>query len=330
MPSWRKSLEERVKEALVPAAPADEFRLYQKSTAADRTEFYRLLPEILKALEDIHSPFSPEAHRLHRDEQETTSHQILFNQRWRLSLILQVTTYHKEIPEQEKNSSSPNFSSTALSGNLDPLISENEQASGKLWDLAKGSLKSPPGGRSPAALQRILKSQPELEKLASLLGRSQTAKSVPQDSAVTEPVTITELVPDQTPEEVSGVGLSDDVLRLLPAELALLGISGLELEFYRKLAEKQLYTYRLQGDHWQERQVMRPIVHHKDEKQPRGPFIICIDTSGSMGGFNERCAKAFCLALVKIAMADNRQCHVMLFSTEQVHYDFSARTASSR
>ena len=139
---------------------------------------------------------------------------------------------------------------------------------------------------------------------------------------MTEPVTITELVPDQTPEEVSGVGLSDDVLRLLPAELALLGISGLELEFYRKLAEKQLYTYRLQGDHWQERQVMRPIVHHKDEKQPRGPFIICIDTSGSMGGFNERCAKAFCLALVKIAMADNRQCHVMLFSTEQVHYDF--------
>ncbi|CAK7070715.1 MAG: Protein ViaA [Morganella sp. (in: enterobacteria)] len=293
MPSWRKSLEERVKEALVPAALADEFRLYQKSTAADRTEFYRLLPEILKALEDINSPFSPEAHRLHRDEQE--KEQLLAELQQHL----------------------------ALSGNLDPLISENEQASGKLWDLAKGSLKSP--GPSDDLLLRyseFLKSQPELEKLASLLGRSQTAKSVPQDSAVTEPVTITELVPDQTPEEVSGVGLSDDVLRLLPAELALLGISGLELEFYRKLAEKQLYTYRLQGDHWQERQVMRPIVHHKDEKQPRGPFIICIDTSGSMGGFNERCAKAFCLALVKIAMADNRQCHVMLFSTEQVHYDF--------
>ncbi|MGJ3351270.1 ATPase RavA stimulator ViaA [Morganella sp. Je.2.23] len=324
LPSWRKSLEERVREALVPAALADEFCLYQKSTAADRTEFYRQLPEILKALEDINSPFSPEAHRLHRDEQETTSHQILFNQRWRISLILQVTAYHKEILEQEKEQLLAELQQhLALSGNLDPIISENEQASGKLWDLAKGSLKSPgPADDLLLRYSEFLKSQPELEKLASLLGRSQTAKSVPQDSAVTEPVIITELVPDQTPEEVSGVGLSDDVLRLLPAELALLGISGLELEFYRKLAEKQLYTYRLQGDHWQERQVMRPIVHHKDEKQPRGPFIICIDTSGSMGGFNERCAKAFCLALVKIAMADNRQCHVMLFSTEQVHYDF--------
>lgn len=186
MPSWRKSLEERVKEALVPAALADEFRLYQKSTAADRTEFYRLLPEILKALEDIHSPFSPEAHRLHRDEQETTSHQILFNQRWRLSLILQVTTYHKEILEQEKEQLLAELQQhLALSGNLDPLISENEQASGKLWDLAKGSLKSPgPADDLLLRYSEFLKSQPELEKLASLLGRSQTAKSVPQDSAV--------------------------------------------------------------------------------------------------------------------------------------------------
>lgn len=327
LPSWRKSLEERVKEALVPATLADEFRLYQQSISADRVEFYRLLPGVLTALSENNSPFSPEAHRLHRDEQETTSHQILFNQRWRLSLILQVTTYHKKILEQEKEQLLAELQQhLALSGNLEPLISENDRASGKLWDLAKGSLKQPK--QTDDLLLRyseFLKSQPELEKLASLLGRSQTAKSVPEESHILEPLIVTEQVPDFTPEEVSGVGLSDDVLRLLPAELAFLGISELELEFYRKLAEKQLYTYRLQGDHWQERQVMRPVVHHHDEKQPRGPFIICIDTSGSMGGFNERCAKAFCLALVKIAMADNRQCHVMLFSTEQVHYDFLAR-----
>lgn len=37
--------------------------------------------------------------------------------------------------------------------------------------------------------------------------------------------------------------------------------------------------------------------------------------------FNERCAKAFCLALMKIAMSDNRQCHIILFSKEVIHYD---------
>ncbi|MEA7609767.1 hypothetical protein ONJ23_27530, partial [Salmonella enterica subsp. enterica serovar Virginia] len=40
------------------------------------------------------------------------------------------------------------------------------------------------------------------------------------------------------------------------------------------------------------------------DEQPRGPFIVCVDTSGSMGGFNEQCAKAFCLALMRVALAD--------------------------
>src|SRR5699024_9109305 len=98
-------------------------------------------------------------------------------------------------------------------------------------------------------------------------------------------------------------------------------LEDIEFEFYRKLLEKQLITYRLQGESWQERKVLRPVTHHQHEDQPRGPFVVCIDTSGSMGGINERCAKAFCLALMKIALADNRACHVMLFSTEIVHYD---------
>ncbi len=127
-------------------------------------------------------------------------------------------------------------------------------------------------------------------------------------------------MPETVPEQVNGLNQSDDILRLLPAELAMLGLEDIEFEFYRKLLEKQLLTYRLQGDSWQKEKVLRPITHHHNEEQPRGPFVVCIDTSGSMGGLNERCAKAFCLALMKIALADNRSCHVMLFS-KIVHYD---------
>ncbi|KSB86791.1 hypothetical protein LFZ31_09915, partial [Salmonella enterica subsp. enterica serovar Newport str. S09097] len=53
------------------------------------------------------------------------------------------------------------------------------------------------------------------------------------------------------------------------------------------------------------------------------PFIVCVDTSGSMGGFNEQCAKAFCLALMRVALADNRRCFIMLFSTDVVRYELS-------
>ena len=92
----------------------------------------------------------------------------------------------------------------------------------------------------------------------------------------------------------------------------------LEFEFYRKLVEKQLLTYRLQGDNWQQRKILRPASKHQEKQQQKGPFIVCIDTSGSMGKFNEHCAKAFCLALMKIAMPDNRQCHIILFSMEVI------------
>ena len=129
--------------------------------------------------------------------------------------------------------------------------------------------------------------------------------------------------PATVPEQVEGLHRSDDILRLLPPELATLGITELEYEFYRRLVEHELLTYRLQGEAWRERVTERPVTHQDVDEQPRGPFIVCVDTSGSMGGFNEQCAKAFCLALMRIALADSRRCFIMLFSTEVVSYELS-------
>ena len=42
-----------------------------------------------------------------------------------------------------------------------------------------------------------------------------------------------------------------------------------------------------------------------------------------MGGFNERCAKAFCLALLKVALADRRRCYIMLFAHEVIGYELT-------
>ena len=88
--------------------------------------------------------------------------------------------------------------------------------------------------------------------------------------------------------------------------------------------EKQLLTYRLHGDSWHEKITERPVVRQDEDEQPRGPFIVCVDTSGSMGGFNEQCAKAFCLALMRVALADNRRCYIMLFSSEVVRYELTS------
>ncbi len=67
--------------------------------------------------------------------------------------------------------------------------------------------------------------------------------------------------------------------------------------------------------------IERPVVHKDYDEQPRGPFIVCVDTSGSIGSFNEQCAKAFCLALMRIALAETGA--ALCSSTEIVRYELS-------
>ena len=322
---WKKDLKQKLQDALVPQQLSEEFLLYQQSLGIATDTFFAQLPSIIEKLNQLDSPFYREANLLYQGKIENQSaRQSLFIQRWRVSLIFQVTTLHKELLEQEKEQLLAELQRRlALSGNLDEILGENERAAGRLWDLSKGvNTTSVYNDQLLNQYSEFLRQQPELEKIAQLLGRSQSARVIPDDdNIVLEPMIIMEKVPDTVPEEVNGLKQSDDILRLLPAELGMLGLEDIEFEFYRKLLEKQLITYRLQGESWQERKVLRPVTHHQDEEQPRGPFIVCIDTSGSMGGMNERCAKAFCLALMKIALADNRACHIMLFSTEIVHYD---------
>ncbi|MCC8375813.1 MULTISPECIES: ATPase RavA stimulator ViaA [Photorhabdus] len=327
IPGWKHDLQQRIKEALIPATLAEEFQLYQQVLSANTNHFYLKLPDILETLNRIESPFSEEAQKLATNTiADSNTLQTLFIQRWRISLILQTTTFQKQLLEQEKEQLLAELQQRlTLSGNLDPVFSENDRATGRLWDMSKSQLNHSQNDKQLLIrYSEFLHQQPELKKLAQLLGRSQSAKSKPQENHSFEPVTTIERTPDTVPEQVNGIGQSDDILRLLPIELAILGIEDLEYEFYRKLVEKKLLTYRLQGDNWREKTTLRPVTYYSQEERPRGPFIICVDTSGSMGKFNEKCAKAFCLALLRIALADNRNCHIMLFTTGIVHYELSS------
>lgn len=328
VPRWKAEISAERKTAPVPETLASEFQLFQRVLLLSDHDFNQQLSGILAELTTSHSPFLDEAQRLlSHTESQSLSHaqHSLFMQRWRLSLILQTLTLNEQLLEQQRERLMAELQQRlALSGQLAPLLADDEEASaGRLWDLSKAPLQ-----QSDCQLMieygDFLAQQPELNALAEQLGRSREAKSVPSEQAPLESFSHPERQPDNVPEEVSGVHQSDDVLRLLPPELASLSISELELEFYRRLVEKRLLTYRLQGDAWHERITLRPVSHQQHEEQPRGPFIVCVDTSGSMGGFNERCAKAFCLALLKVALADRRRCYIMLFAHEVIGYELTA------
>lgn len=236
---------------------------------------------------------------------------------------MQATTLNQQLLEEEREQLLSDVQERmTLSGQLEPTLAENDNAAGRLWDMSAGQLKR---GDYQLIVKygEFLAAQPELMQLAEQLGRSREAKSVPKKDAPMETFRTLVREPATVPEQVDGIQQGDDILRLLPPELATLGITELEYEFYRRLVEKQLLTYRLHGEAWREKVTERPVVHQDVDEQPRGPFIVCVDTSGSMGGFNEQCAKAFCLALMRVALADNRRCFIMLFSTDVVRYELS-------
>jgi len=328
LPRWRHEIADQIRATPVPEALAQEFQLFQQMQLLDTAAFSKQLPAIMHQLTHLASPFIADASKLllHTDHAQLSNAQhTLFLQRWRLSLTLQTLTLNESILEEQRERLMAELQQQmAISGQLAPILTDDDEAAaGRLWDLSKTSLQ-PGDAQLIVQFGDFLAQQPELMQLAQQLGRSREAKSVPSQEAPLEAFHQLVREPDNVPEEVSGLHQSDDVLRLLPPELAALSISELELEFYRRLVEKRLLTYRLQGDAWHDSVSLRPVSHQQHEAQPRGPFIVCVDTSGSMGGFNERCAKAFCLALLKVALADRRRCYIMLFAHDVIGYELTA------
>ncbi len=328
LPRWRAEIVGQMKATPVPEVLAQEFQLFEQMQLLSSRDFSAGLPQLMAQLQALPSPFAEEASKLlqHNEGPDLSNAQHrLFLQRWRLSLTLQTLTLNETLLEAERERLMAELQQRmALSGQLAPILTdEDEAAAGRLWDLSKAPLQA---GDYALIVQYgdFLAQQPELMQLAQQLGRSREAKSIPAHDAPPEAFHQQVHEPDYVPEEVSGVHQSDDVLRLMPPELAALSISELELEFYRRLVEKRLLTYRLQGDAWHEKVTLRPASHQHHAEQPRGPFIVCVDTSGSMGGFNERCAKAFSLALLKVALADRRRCYIMLFAHEVISYELTA------
>ncbi|PLN35797.1 hypothetical protein CWN75_34670, partial [Klebsiella pneumoniae] len=146
-----------------------------------------------------------------------------FLHRWRLRLVLQATSLNQQLLDDERDQLLSEVQERmTLSGQLDPVLAENDTAAGRLWDMSAGELKR---GDYQLIVRYgdFLNQQPELLQLAEQLGRSREAKSVPKKDAPMETFRSLVREPATVPEQVDGLQQSDDILRLLPPELATLG-----------------------------------------------------------------------------------------------------------
>jgi uncharacterized protein with von Willebrand factor type A (vWA) domain len=194
---------------------------------------------------------------------------------------------------------------------LEPFTNEL----GRLWDMSKGNWQHV----NLDILKRyaeILQKDKSLKELAEMLGRMQQAEKEFEEELFSNIQLKTEWkVEHASKADLIGIHESDDLSSLLASETAQLADKTMQTVFFKKFAEKKLQTFEYQARMLSYSEEEFEDKRHKEKEDAKGPFIICVDTSGSMHGTPETVAKTICIAILKIAIRDNRKCYLISFST---------------
>lgn len=166
-----------------------------------------------------------------------------------------------------------------------------EAALMRAWGVGSGELERMPFDRRARLAERLRTSR--LAQWAELIGRFRQMAGAERARKV-----------ENTTGELIGVTLGDDLSRVIPSELAVLGLPELRAVFAARHAAGELMLYDSRGE----------------QTSGRGAVIACVDTSHSMyaegpgGVTREAWAKACALALLDQARHEGRDFVGILFS----------------
>lgn len=164
--------------------------------------------------------------------------------------------------------------------------------------------------KSMATYETAMKKNTAIRALTDLLGRRNRQEKRGFDSF--SGISTQRLVSRSSHSDITGFNIGNDLNNLLPIEYGFFADDRLRPLFLQRYAEKQLQMF----DH-------RSTLQAKPSPTPRlksvqGPFIICVDTSGSMVGERERLSKSAILAIAQLTERTHRQCFVINFSEDAV------------
>ncbi|CAM3816194.1 ATPase RavA stimulator ViaA [Vibrio aquimaris] len=323
---WRGTVKKRITNVCETERFQQELALYQDVIHWDEQTFFDNIPEVIKKLE-WHSAFYLKARRLIEKNKGLYNPMFphYFCDQWYLSLSDAIRQAQvSELEASKEKLLQDLYQRMETMKNMDGVTQEGDESSlGRLWDMAAAKLSK----TDLSAMKRhaeFLKKNKGLQDIAQQLGRMASEVNDPElNRAPTEDIQMVEEKSDEATDDIVGIYESDDLNKLLPNETMFLAYPELEVIFYKHLVDKRLMNYRMQG----KSRTLRKVKAHRPENMQadveKGPFIICVDSSGSMSGFPEQCAKAIAYALMQIALAEDRDCFVILFSTEQITYQLT-------
>ena len=206
---------------------------------------------------------------------------------------------------------------------LEKLLSPFIGDLGRLWDLSSRPFEES-GFELLETYAKLLENDASLQELAKMLGKQSRAQALFEKEMRDKIIIKSEWHPKPAWRgEINGIRYSNDIASVVPSELALLRDPAAKKLFQLKFAQKQLLSFDYQNDAAENTEETIQEEVSAEKKEPQGPVIICVDTSGSMHGTPENIAKTIAFALAKIAMEEKRKCYLISFSTDIETLDMS-------
>lgn len=158
-----------------------------------------------------------------------------------------------------------------------------------------------------------IKKTPAIRELIEILGKQH--EGIQKRFKMTAGIRKEEIVTNATRSDITGICVGNDLNSLLPIEYCYLAEKDLQPIFFERYAEKKLqmidYASREQRALDDKKMPGREV-----SEEAEGPFIVCIDTSGSMTGKREKLAKSALLAIAELTEKQHRKCYIILFSDD--------------
>ncbi|ROV59656.1 ATPase RavA stimulator ViaA [Vibrio ponticus] len=323
---WRGSVKKRITKVCETERFQQELALYQEVIHWDEATFFQNASEVVKKLE-WHSAFYIEARRLLEENKGVNNPMFphFFCDKWYQSLSDAIRQAQlTELKANKEKVLKDLYQRMETMKNMEKVTQEGDENSvGRLWDMASAKLTK----TDLTVMKRhaeFLKKNKTLQEIAEQLGRMANEVNDPElNRTPDEELKVVEETSDEATDDIVGVHEGDDLNKLLPNETMFLAYPELEVVFYKHLVDKRLMNYKTQGKSRTLRKIRAQKSDHSKAEIEKGPFVVCIDASGSMSGFPEQCAKAMAYALMQMALAEDRDCYVMLFSTQVITYELT-------
>lgn len=323
---WKSKTKHKASHVCETKQFSEEIALYQEVIQLSEKEFMQQLESICDRLSH-RSAFYKQAQVLKHAKKH--HHNPLFPhhfcKKWYESLEAAIKkAQQKQIESDKERMLADIYRKLETLTQMDEVTSQGDETQlGHLWDMA-GAKLSRGDFDSIKQISKFLSKNQQLQQIAQELGRMAGEVDAPElNHAPEQEMTLVEEASDEATDDIVGIHESDDLNKLLPNETMYLAYPELETIFYKHLADKRLLNYRTKGKARTLRKLEAQAPQNAEAELERGPIIICVDASGSMAGFPEKCAKAMAYALLQIALLEKRDCLIYLFSTQHITYQLT-------